>query len=154
MDFVKPLAQKRPPLPLEWQRNTWEATGNAFYSHVASGRIVFRSDDMKTNRLVMSSQAASAPVELFPDNSVSGADIFGTPRCFKDGSSSKPVMLDDDEVSEALSDLTNSQMARKRPAKRHRRVFRPAKMDEGAVMGEEAFKSGSENLAMSPNLLD
>jgi hypothetical protein len=45
------------------------------------------------------------------------------------------------------------QTPRKRPAKRQRRVFRPAKM-EGAVMGEEGFESGSENLAMSPNLLD
>jgi hypothetical protein len=129
-----------------------------FYLHVASGQIVFRFEDMKTNRLVMPSQAASAPVKLFPDNPVSGADIFATPRHFKDGSSSKPVMLDDDEVSEALSDLTNLQMnsqsQKKRPAKRQRRVFRPAETEE-AVTGEEGFESGlDENLEMSPNLLD
>jgi myosin heavy subunit len=164
MDFVKPVAQKRPPLPKGWQRNTCEATGDPFYSHVASGRIVFRFEDMKTNRQVTPSQAASAAVELFPDNPVSGAAVFGTPRRFKDGSSSKPVMLDDDEVSEALSDLTNSQMnsqsQKKRPAKRQRRVFRPAET-EGTVTGEEGFESVSvsdENLdleeEMSPNLLD
>jgi hypothetical protein len=51
---------------------------------------------MKTNWLVTPSQAVTAPVELFPDNPLSGADIFATPCCFKDGSSSKPVMLDDD----------------------------------------------------------
>ena len=114
----------------------------------------------KKNRLVTPSLAASAPIELFPDNPVSGADIFATPRCFKDGSSSQPVLMleddsyeDDGECSKALSDLTNTQLVRKRPAKRQRRVFRAAKT-EGAVTGEEGFESGSENLEMSPNLLD
>jgi hypothetical protein len=139
---------------LGWQRNTCEVTGDAFfYLHVASGQIVFRFNDMKMNWLVTPSQAASAPVELFPDNPVSGADIFATPRRFKDGSSLKPIMLDDDKVSEALLDLTNLQMMRKRPAKRQRRVFRPAGT-EGAKTGEEGFKSSLEIQVMSPNLLD
>jgi hypothetical protein len=44
-------------------------------------------------------------------------------------------------------------MTKKKPAKRQKRVFYPAEM-EGAVTGEEGFESGSENLEMSPNLLD
>jgi hypothetical protein len=49
------------------------------------------------------------------------------PHCFKDGSLSKPVMLDDDDVSEALLDLTNTQMMKKKPPKRHKGVFYPAR---------------------------
>jgi hypothetical protein len=79
MNFVQPFAEKRPPLPLGWQRNTSETTGDAFYLHMGSGTIVFRFNNMLTkNRLVMPSQAMSAPVELFPDNPVSGADILVT----------------------------------------------------------------------------
>jgi hypothetical protein len=110
--------------------------GNTFYSHVASGRIVFKFNDMLTKHwLVTTSQAPSAPVELFTDNPVSGANIFATPCCFKDGSSSKPVMLDGDDVSEALLDLTNSQMTKRQPPKRQKRVFSPAEM-EGAMTGK------------------
>jgi hypothetical protein len=126
--------------------------GDAFYWHVFSGQVFFRFDSMKTNWLVTPSQAASALVEFFPDNPVSGANIFATPHHFKDGSSSKPVMLDGDKVSEALLDLTNSQMTKKKPAKRQKIVFLPAEM-EGAMTGKEGFESGSENLSMSPNLL-
>jgi hypothetical protein len=119
MDFVQPLTKKQPPLPLGWQRNTCEATGNTFYSHVASDRIIFKFDNMLAKYwTVMPSQTPSAPVELFPDNPVSGANIFATLRCFKDGSSSKPVMLDNDDVSKALSDLMNSQMTKQKPPKR------------------------------------
>jgi hypothetical protein len=160
MEFVKPLGKKLPPTPHGWQRNTCEATGDAFYSHVASGRIVYKFDDMSKNRAVTPSQApsaASAAVELFPDDALSGAalvNIYATPRSFRDGSASKPVMLeDDDDISDALSDLTNTQMTRKRPPKRQKRVFYPAE-SEGPVTGEEGFESGSENLEMSPNLLD
>ncbi len=95
-------------------------------------------------------------VELFPDDALSGdalVDIYATPRSFRDGSASKPVMLEDDDISDALSDLTNTQMTRKRPPKRQKRVFYPAEL-EGPVTGEEGFESGSENLEMSPNLLD
>jgi hypothetical protein len=101
-----------------------------------------------------------AAVELFPDNALSGAvlvDIYATPRSFRDGSASKPVMLDDNDVLDALSDLTNTQMKKKRPPKRQKRVFYPAKV-EGPVTGKEGFESGSENrsenLEMSPNLLN
>jgi hypothetical protein len=65
----------------------------------------------------------SAPVELFPDNPVSVAkvvNIYDAPCRFKDGSSSKPVVLDDDEVSDALSDLTNTQVTKKKPPKRQK----------------------------------
>jgi hypothetical protein len=62
-------------------------------------------------------------------------------------------MLHDDKVSQALSDLTNSQMTKKKPAKRQKRVFYPAET-EGAMIGKEGFESGSEKLAMSPNLLN
>jgi hypothetical protein len=64
MDFVQPLAKKRAPLLLVWQRNTCEAMGDAFYSLMASGRILFRFNNMKMNQLVTPSQAALAPVEL------------------------------------------------------------------------------------------
>jgi hypothetical protein len=85
MDFVQPLTKKRPPLPLGWQSNTCEAMGNALY--MASGRIVFKFDNMLAkNGTDKPSQALSAPVELFPNNPVSGANIFATPHCFKDGS--------------------------------------------------------------------
>jgi hypothetical protein len=113
----------------------------------------------KKNRAVTPSQApsaASAAVELFPYDALSGAalvDNYATPRSFRDGSASKPVMLEDDDISDALSDLTNTQMTRKRPPKRQKRVFYPAE-SEGPVTGEEGFESGSENLEMSPNLLD
>jgi hypothetical protein len=158
MDFVQPLAKKRTPLPQGWQRNTCEATGNAFYLHVASGCIVFKLDDMlPKNWAVTPSQAPSATVELFPDKALSGAalvNIYATLRHFKDGRSSKHVMLEDDDVSEALcSDLTNTQTTKKKPPKRRKRVFYLAKM-EGTVTGKEGFESASENLAMNPNLLD
>jgi hypothetical protein len=84
MDFVQPLAKKWPPLPFGWQHNTCETTGKAFYySHVASGRIISKFEDMvKTNWEVMPSQAPSVPVELFPDNPVSGAYIYVTSHHF------------------------------------------------------------------------
>jgi hypothetical protein len=96
-----------------------------------------------------------AAVELFPDNALSGAAlvyIYATPCYFRDGSASKPVMLDDDDVFHALLELTNTQMLKKKPLKRQKRVFYPAQT-EGPVTGEEAFESSSENLEMSPNLL-
>jgi hypothetical protein len=62
-------------------------------------------------------------------------------------------MLDDNDVSKALLDLTNSQMTKKKPPKRQKRVFYPAEM-EGVVTGKEGFETGSENLERSPNLLD
>jgi hypothetical protein len=57
-----------------------------------------------------------AAVELFPDDALSGAalvNIYATLGCFRDGSASKPAMLDDDDVSDALLDLTNTQMMKK-----------------------------------------
>jgi hypothetical protein len=125
MDFVAPLSKKRPPFPQGWQRNTFEATGDAFYLHVTSDCIVYKFDNMVKNYHAFTpSQApstASAAVELFPDNALSGAalvDVYATPHHFRDGSSSKPVMHDD--VSEALSDLTSTQMTKKKPPKRQR----------------------------------
>jgi hypothetical protein len=131
MDFVHPLAKKRPPLSHGWQCNTYEARGNAFYLHVASGRIVYKFEDMMSkNHDVAPLQTPLAPVELFPDKPVSVAkvvDTYATPHCFKDGSSSKPIVLDDYEVSEAHEDLTNSQLTKKKPPKRQKRVVYPAK---------------------------
>jgi hypothetical protein len=109
--------------------------------------------------VVAPSQAPStalAAVKLFPDKTLSGSalvNIYATPHHFRDGSSSKPVMLDDDDVSEALSDLTNTQMTKKKLPKSQKRVFCPAKL-EGAVTGKEGFESDTENLEMSPNLLE
>jgi hypothetical protein len=133
MDFVVPVAKKQPPLPRGWQQNTCEATGNAFYLHVASGRIVYKLNNMiKNYNTVAPSQAPStalAAVELFPDNA--------TPHHFRDGSSSAPVMLDNDE-EEASKEAKES--------------FYSAKSEE-AVTGKEGFESDTENLKMSPNLL-
>jgi hypothetical protein len=62
-------------------------------------------------------------------------------------------MLDGDDVSKALLDLTNSQMTKKKPPKRQKIVFYPA-ATEGSMTGKEGFESCLENLEMSPNLLD
>jgi hypothetical protein len=93
---------------------------------------------MKNHHAVTPSQAPStalAAVELFPDNALSVAalvNIYVTLHHFRDGSLSKPVRLDDDDVSEALSDLTNTHIMKKKPPKRQKRVFYPAKL-EGPV---------------------
>jgi hypothetical protein len=74
--------------------------------------------------------------ELLPDNAVLGViNMFLTPRrSFKDGTSLKPVQLDNDEVSEALSDLTTTQLVKKRPPKKLKRVFHAANESQGTVM--------------------
>jgi hypothetical protein len=87
---------------------------------------------VKHYHAVTPSQAPStalADVKLFPDNALSGAaiiNIYATPHHFRDGSLSKPVMLDDNDVSETLSDLTNTQMTKKKPPQRQKRVLYPA----------------------------
>jgi hypothetical protein len=127
---------------------------------MASGCIVYKFDDMvRNNWAVTPSQAlltASAAVELFLDKALSGAtlvNIYATPHHFRDRSLSKPVMLDDDDVYEALLYIMKTQMIKKKPPKRQKRVFYPAKL-EGVVTGKEGFELALEKLKMSPNLLD
>ncbi len=125
MEFVQPT-RKKPPLPSGSQRNTCEATGDSFYVHVASGRVAHKFDDMlvatrkkppKHTVTPVCSKAESVGNNKYPvpDMAFSGVDdMYSTPRRpFKDGTSLKPIQLEDDEVSEALSDLTNTQMTKK-----------------------------------------
>jgi hypothetical protein len=50
-----------------------------------------------------------AAPEPIPDNPVLGVDMYSTPRCFKFGNSAKPIQIDADELSDALSGLMNTQ---------------------------------------------
>ena len=82
-------------------------------------------------------------------------ELASTPRrSFKDGTSSKPVQLDDDEVSEAFSDLTNTQLVKKRSPKKLKRVFHAADDSQGTVIGEEGYESADYSRKMSPNYLE
>jgi hypothetical protein len=73
----------------------------------------------------------------------------------KDGTSLKPVQLDNNEVSEALPDLTkNTQMVKKRPPKKLKRVFHAANKLQGAVIGEEGYELAKDSPKMSPNYLE
>jgi hypothetical protein len=166
MDFVQPRESNRPLVPQGWQRSTCDTTGDTFYVHLASGRIVYKFCDMrhqedsqKKRAAVTPLRAKSATIEPLPENSVSGVvNMFSTPRrSFKDGTSLKPVQLDDDEVSEvsdALSDLTNTQLVKKRPPKKLKRVFHAADESQGTVIGEEGYESAEYSREMSPNYLD
>jgi hypothetical protein len=100
-------------------------------------------------------QAESVASAVVPDRPASlGVDRFLTPRRFQFGSSEAPIELEDDERSEALSDLTNTQLSKKQAPKRPRkRIFHEAE-SEGAVLGEEGFETEEDSLAMSPNLLE
>jgi hypothetical protein len=68
--------------------------------------------------------------------------------------------LDEDELSEALLDLTNTQLYPKRWPKRRKRVYEPVKSqpdaEEGPVVGEERWESDNDGTVVtSPsNLLN
>jgi hypothetical protein len=116
-----------------------------------TGKIVYRYEDIyKTIRALMAItpiQALAAAAEPVLGEAVSRVDIFLTPHHFKDGILTKPIELDDDELSDTLLDLTNSQMM----LKSCKRVFHEAK-SEGPVLGKEGYDYESENLEMSSNL--
>jgi hypothetical protein len=88
--------------------------GNPFYIHVSSGQIVFRFEDMsmKTRRskAITPIQVKLAAPKPIPDKPVSGVDIYSSPCCFKDGSLSKPIQFEGNELSQALSNLTKTQI--------------------------------------------
>jgi hypothetical protein len=46
MEFVKKPAPKGRPIPSGWQRTVDHATGDHFYVSAASGRVVYKFDDM------------------------------------------------------------------------------------------------------------
>jgi hypothetical protein len=65
---------------------------------------------------------------------------------------SQPIQLDKEELSEALLDLTNTQLLPKKQQKRRKQVFEPVK-SEGAVLGEEHWETNNDTVD-SPNLLE
>jgi hypothetical protein len=167
MEFVKPAGRKLPPLPEGWQRNTSEATGDSFYVHVASGRIVWKYGDMEkspilpitpSRRATRATKCEPEPtIGPAPNNPFSGAvvDMYSTPRRqFRYGTSKKPIQLDtDDEVSttsEAFSDMTNSQLVEKGPRKRLKlpaktRVVYKDTTQNSVVLDESGFGSDSDS---------
>jgi hypothetical protein len=170
MDFVKKPAAKVKPIPSGWQRTEDPATGDPVYVHAATGRVVFKFNDMlkrvvkkkKTRQAVtpIASQSVISVLEdAVPDRAVS-SHVYSTPPRFDDGTLSQPIQLDEDELSEALSDLTNTQLYQKSwpiREKRRKRVFEPVESqedaaDESAVVGEERWETDNDSAA-SPNLL-
>jgi hypothetical protein len=164
MEFVQPAGRKKPPLPPGWQRNTSEATGDTFYVHVTSGRIVWKYDDMKKSPYIpqITPKRKQRVIEPAPDNAVSGAviDMYTTPcRPYRFGTSRNPVQLDVDEddevsdnsdpVSETFSELTNSQLVNKKgPRKRLRLLKRVIHQEDetqhAVVLSESGFGSEQE----------
>jgi hypothetical protein len=160
---------KTRPIPSGWQRTVDETTGDPFYVNGTSGQVVYKYDDMfrRLKKPPKYSQAVtptdrsikSGIENIIPDVAVSSL-IYSTPPSMKtsskfmDGTIAKPINLDDDEVSlgsQALSDLTNSQMPNQ---KKKRNVFTHS-MTPGAVIGEEHWETDDDgsNTVMSTNLL-
>jgi hypothetical protein len=76
-----------------------------------------------------------------------------TPPRFKDGTLSQAIQLEEDALSEALSDLTNTQLPPERHhQKRRKRVFEAVKESQGTVLGEEHWETDNDTVR-SPNLL-
>jgi hypothetical protein len=123
MKFVSSKGPARRTMPKGWQRHDNQVTGDPLYVHALTGRIVYRYEDIlkkiSTFKPVTPVQAPAAAAGPVPDEAISGVDMFSTPRRFKDGSSTKPIELDDDEQSDTLSDLTNTQMT----LKSRKRIF-------------------------------
>ncbi len=90
--------------------------------------------------------------EAVPDRAVSSHVYSTPPRRFKDGTLSQPIQLDKDELSEALSDLTNTQLPPRKQLKRLKRVFKPVK-SQGAVLGKDDWETDNDKVG-SPNLLE
>jgi hypothetical protein len=100
MDFIQAQESNCLLMPQEWQRNTYDTTGDTFYAHLASGRMVFKFNDIchqdnQKKRAVTPVQAKLATIEEpLPDkNAVSRVvNMFSTPcRSFKDGTLLKPA---------------------------------------------------------------
>jgi hypothetical protein len=172
MDFVKkPAAKVISRIPSGWQWTEDPATGDPVYVNTATGHVVYNFNGMlkRVVRKIKTSQAvtpiASQSVILVledavPDRAVS-SHVYSTPPRFEDGTLSHPIQLDEDELSEALSDLTNTQLYPKRrpnPEKRRKWVFEPVESQDdaankSAIVGEERWGTDNDTVA-SPNLLD
>ena len=170
MDFVQNRHPPKPrAIPSGWQPTVDQTTGDPFYVNGASGRVVYKYDDMfgRLKKPPKLSQAVtptdhsikSGIENVIPDVAVS-SHIYSTPPRFTpsskyiDGTIAKPINLDDDEVSvasQALSDLSNSQFPKK---KRQKKVFTHS-MTPGTVLGEEHWETDDDqsNTVLSPNLL-
>jgi hypothetical protein len=140
MEFVSSKGPARRTMPKGWQRHDDQVTGDPLYVHALTGPIVYRYEDIfkkiSTFKPVTPVQAPAAAAGPVPDEAVSGVDMFLTPRHFKDGSSTKPIELDDDELSDTLSDLTNTQMT----LKSRKRIFHEVESEEGPVLGKEGYE--------------
>jgi hypothetical protein len=171
MDFVekRPPPKPQQPIPSGWQRTVCPTTGDPFYVNGTSGQVVYQYKDMfrRLKKPPKHSQAVtptdrsikSVVEKIIPDVAVSSL-IYSTPPSMRtsskylDGTVTKPIDLDDDEVSlasQALSDLTNSQMPKK---KKQKKVFTHS-MTPGAVLGEEGWETDDDesDSDISPNLL-
>ena len=170
MDFVENRPPPKPrPIPSGWQRTVCPTTGDPFYVNGANGRVVYKYKDMfgRLKKPPKPSQAVtptdrsikSGIEKIIPDVAVSSL-IYSTPPSMRtsskylDGTITKPINLDDDEVSlasQALSDLTNSQMPK---IKKRKKIFTHS-MTPGAVLGEEGWETddNKSDTVLSPNLL-
>jgi hypothetical protein len=115
MDFVQQHPPPKPrPIPSGWQRTIDQATGDPFYVNGTSGQIVYKYNDMfrRQKKPLKHSQAVtptdrsikSVIEKIIPDVAVSSL-IYSTPPSMRtsskylDGTVTKPIDLDDDEVS-------------------------------------------------------
>jgi hypothetical protein len=164
MDFGMKPAPKGRSIPSGWQCTVDHATRDPFYGKAASGRVVYKFDNM-FKQLVKKTAKISKAVTPIPPYSLlspflkrpfqigpsSLSHVYLTPPWFEDSTLSQPIQLDEDELSEALSDLTNTQLPPKRQQKRRKRVF--AVKSQGAIVGEEHWETNNDTVA-SPNLLE
>jgi hypothetical protein len=171
MEFVQPRdPPKARDIPSGWQRTVDQTTGDPMYVNASSGSVVFKYNDMfrRLKKPPRQSHQAVTPTDrsirsvddnIIPDEAVSSLRYSTPPKMaasskYLDGTLAKPINLDDDEVSmgsQALSDLTNSQLPKK---KKRRRVFTHS-MTPGAVIGEEYYETDDDEdvTVLSPNLL-
>jgi hypothetical protein len=134
MEFVQPRdPPKARDIPSGWQRTVDQTTGDPMYVNASSGSVVFKFNDMfrRLKKPPRQSHQAVTPTDrsirsvddnIIPDEAVSSLRYSTPPKMaasskYLDGTLAKPINLDDDEVSmgsQALSDLTNSQLPKKK----------------------------------------
>ena len=133
MEFVEPRPPpKARPIPSGWQCTVDQTTGDPLYVNGSSGSVVYKYNDMfrRLKKPPGQSQAVtptdrsirSVGDNTIPDVAVSSLCYSTPPKMgssskYMDGTLAKPINLDDDEVSvasQALSDLTNSQLPQKK----------------------------------------
>jgi hypothetical protein len=114
-------------------------------------RVVKKVKNSQAVTPIVSLLVISISDDAIPDRAVS-THVYSTLPRFEDGTLSQPIQLDEDELSEALLDLMNTQLYPKRRQKRRKRVFEPVK-SQGAVVGEEYWETDNSTVT-SLNLLD